>query len=302
MRYLCLLIGEPDIEAPMPGTPEFAQMLSDFESATRTMAADGVLVDSGPLQPPSAAATLRVRDGRPLVTDGAVRGAQAIQQGSGGYADAGPAPTWHDALRPDRRRPAPTHLRLLPSGAGPRRCVALMVRTRMQGCTSEIARSFLVSEATLAQRLVRAKRKIRAAGIPFRIPADEDLPGRIGGVMRVVYLVFTEGHQASTGSRVVRGELCDEAVRLARLLAGLCPGDPEVLGLLAVLLITDARRRRPNPGDPARSRPRMLMLRPARPPLLDRAAIADDQLRRSPLTRRPPSGSSSPTGCAEIDS
>ena len=70
MRYLCLLIGEPDIEAPVPGTPEFAQMLSDFESATRTMAADGVLVDSGPLQPPSAAATLRVRDGRPLVTDG----------------------------------------------------------------------------------------------------------------------------------------------------------------------------------------------------------------------------------------
>ena len=89
---------------------------------------------------------------------------------------------------------------------------------------------------------MRAKRKIRAAGIPFRIPADDDLPGRIGGVLRVVYLVFTEGHQASTGSRVVRGELCDEAVRLARLLAGLCPDDPEVLGLLALLLLTDARR------------------------------------------------------------
>ena len=70
MRYLCLLIGEPDVEAPVPGTPEFAQMLSDFESATRAMAADGVLVDSGPLEPPSSAATLRVRDGRPLVTDG----------------------------------------------------------------------------------------------------------------------------------------------------------------------------------------------------------------------------------------
>jgi hypothetical protein len=70
MRYLCLLIGEPDIAVPAPGTPEFAQMLSDYESATRAMAADGVLVDSGPLQPPSAAATLRVRDGEPLVTDG----------------------------------------------------------------------------------------------------------------------------------------------------------------------------------------------------------------------------------------
>ena len=70
MRYLCLLIGEPDIEAPVPGTPEFAQMLSDFEAATRAMAADGVLVDSGPLQPPSAATTLRVRDGEALLTDG----------------------------------------------------------------------------------------------------------------------------------------------------------------------------------------------------------------------------------------
>ena len=86
------------------------------------------------------------------------------------------------------------------------------------------------------------KRKIRAAGIPFRIPADEDLPRRITGVLRVVYLVFTEGHRRSTGSRVVRGELCDEAVRLARLLAGLCPDDPEVFGLLALLLLTDARR------------------------------------------------------------
>ena len=82
MRYLCLLIGEPDIEAPVPGTPEFAQMLSDFESATRAMAADGALVDSGPLQPPSAAATLRVRDGRPLVTDGPFA---EIKEQIGGY-------------------------------------------------------------------------------------------------------------------------------------------------------------------------------------------------------------------------
>ena len=120
--------------------------------------------------------------------------------------------------------------------------VALTLRTLCGLSTAEIARAFLVSEATLAQRLVRAKRTIRDAGIPFPVPADDELPGRIGGVLRVVYLVFTEGHQATAGPRVVRDELCDEAVRLARLLAGLYPGDPEVLGLLALLLLTDARR------------------------------------------------------------
>jgi RNA polymerase sigma-70 factor (ECF subfamily) len=120
--------------------------------------------------------------------------------------------------------------------------VALTLRTLCGLTTAEIARSFLVSEATMAQRLVRAKRKIRDAAIPLRVPADDELPGRIGGVLRVVYLVFTEGHQATAGPRVVRDELCDEAVRLARLLAGLRPEDPEVLGLLALLLLTDARR------------------------------------------------------------
>jgi RNA polymerase sigma-70 factor (ECF subfamily) len=120
--------------------------------------------------------------------------------------------------------------------------VALTLRTLCGLTTAEIARLFLVSEATLAQRLVRAKRKIRDAGIPFRVPADEELPGRVGTVLRVVYLVFTEGHRASAGPQVVRYELCDEAIRLARLLAGLCPDDPEVLGLLALPLLTDARR------------------------------------------------------------
>jgi RNA polymerase sigma-70 factor (ECF subfamily) len=120
--------------------------------------------------------------------------------------------------------------------------VALTLRTLCGLTTAEIARSFLVSEPTMAQRLVRAKRKIRDAAIPFRVPAGDELPGRIGGVLRVVYLVFTEGHQATAGPRVVRDELCDEAVRLARLLAGLRPEDPEVLGLLALLLLTDSRR------------------------------------------------------------
>jgi RNA polymerase sigma-70 factor (ECF subfamily) len=120
--------------------------------------------------------------------------------------------------------------------------VALALRTLCGLTTAQIARSFLVSEAAMAQRLVRAKRKIRDAAIPFRIPADHELPDRISGVLRVVYLVFTEGHRPSASSRVVRGELCDEAVRLARLLAGLCPDEPEVLGLLAMMLLTDARR------------------------------------------------------------
>jgi RNA polymerase sigma-70 factor (ECF subfamily) len=127
--------------------------------------------------------------------------------------------------------------------------VALTLRTLCGLTTAEIARAFLVSEATMAQRLVRAKRKIRDAAIPFRVPADRELPGRIGGVLRVVYLVFTEGHRSSTGPGVVRDELCDEAVRLARLLAGLCPGDPEVLGLLAMMLLTDARRPARATGD-----------------------------------------------------
>ncbi len=89
---------------------------------------------------------------------------------------------------------------------------------------------------------MRAKRKIRDAAIPFRVPDDDELPRRVGGVLRVVYLVFTQGHQATEGPRMVRDELCDEAVRLAWLLAGLCPEEPEVLGLLALLLLTDARR------------------------------------------------------------
>lgn len=127
--------------------------------------------------------------------------------------------------------------------------IALTLRALCGLSTAQIARIFLVSEATMAQRLVRGKRKIRDAAIPFRVPADPELPGRLGGVLRVIYLVFTEGHRPSVGPCVVAGELCDEAIRLARLLAGLCAGEPEVLGLLAMLLLTDARRpARTGPG------------------------------------------------------
>src|SRR5262249_20993432 len=120
--------------------------------------------------------------------------------------------------------------------------VALTLRSVCGLSTAEIAAAFLVSEPTMAQRLVRAKRKIRQAGISLRVPDPSDLPGRLAAVLRVVYLVFTEGHMATGGAALVRADLCAQAIRLARVLAGLLPAELEVTGLLALLLLTDARR------------------------------------------------------------
>ncbi len=120
--------------------------------------------------------------------------------------------------------------------------VALALRTLGGLRTDEIARAFLVPEATMAQRIVRAKKKIAVAKIPYRVPPDHELPARLPAVLAVVYAIFTEGYRATSGSTLVRVELCDEAIRLARLLTDLLPDEPEVTGLLALLLLTDARR------------------------------------------------------------
>jgi RNA polymerase sigma-70 factor, ECF subfamily len=120
--------------------------------------------------------------------------------------------------------------------------VALTLRCVCGLPAPQVAAAFLVPEATMAKRLMRAKAKIRDARIPFRVPGEAELPERLGAVLRVIYVLFTEGHMASAGDAPIRGELCEGAICLAREVARLLPGEPEAMGLLALLLLTDARR------------------------------------------------------------
>jgi RNA polymerase sigma-70 factor (ECF subfamily) len=120
--------------------------------------------------------------------------------------------------------------------------VALTLRTLGGLTTAEIAHAFLVAEPTMGKRITRAKSKIANAHIRYQVPADDELPARLRGVLRVVYLIFNEGYSASAGDQLTRGELCGEAIRLGRLLVELMPGEAETWGLLALMLLHDARR------------------------------------------------------------
>jgi len=162
--------------------------------------------------------------------------------------------------------------------------VALTLRLLGGLTTAEIASAFMVPEATMAQRLVRAKGKIRDAGIPYRVPNQKDLPGRLGAVQSVIYLIFNEGYTASSGDRLVREDLCAEAMRLGRLLANLMPDEPEVMGLLALMLLIESRRA-------ARTTPsgELVLLADQDRSLWDRAFIAEGQdLVRRCLRRNQP--------------
>ena len=186
-----------------------------------------------------------------------------------------------DAVRDDQLRMIFTccHPALAPNAQ-----LALTLRLLGGLTTAEIARAFLVPEATMAQRLVRAKGKIRDARIPYRVPEPRELPRRLGTVLAVVYLIFNEGYAASAGDRLIREDLCADAVRLGRLLHELMPDDPEVMGLLALMLLIASRRAARTSGEGT-----MVLLAEQDRATWDRALIAEGQglVRRCLAINRP---------------
>jgi RNA polymerase sigma-70 factor (ECF subfamily) len=193
-----------------------------------------------------------------------------------------------DPQMPDETAIADDRLRLIFTcchpALDPRSRVALTLRMLGGLTTAEIARAFLVAEPAMGKRIVRAKRKIADARIPYTVPADEDIPARLGAVLTVVYLIFNEGYSATVGASLVRRELCGEAIRLGRLLCSLMPDDAEAWGLLALMLLHDARR-----GARVDAAGRYVSLDEQDRSLWDEQRIADglDALGRALRLRRP---------------
>jgi RNA polymerase sigma-70 factor (ECF subfamily) len=162
--------------------------------------------------------------------------------------------------------------------------VALTLRLLGGLTTPEIARAFLVSEPTMAQRISRAKAKIKGAGIPYRVPSGAELPDRVRAVLAVVYLIFNEGYAVTSGDQLARDDLCDEALRLGRVLCDLMPDEPEVIGLLALMLLVASRRRARTRADGS-----LVVLREQNRMLWDDTMIADGQalVRRCLQRNRP---------------
>jgi RNA polymerase sigma-70 factor (ECF subfamily) len=213
-------------------------MQDAFESALATWPRDGIPRSPGAWINVTARrrAIDRLRRSR-SAADRAARLAERVRLDEQGHPP--PATSEASMIADDRLRLIFTccHPALDPSAQ-----VALTLRTLGGLTTAEIAHAFLVAEPAMGKRIARAKRKIRDARIRYQVPADDALPGRLRGVLRVVYLIFNEGYSASTGDQLTRGELCGEAIRLGRLLVEVMPAEADVWGLLALMLLHDARR------------------------------------------------------------